>query len=230
MIQRPQTSARETSPENRSVRRIAPSGVKKGNAGSWRRLVVEFGSCFRFGAATNPLRAVAMIAAVLATTGCLHRPSAETIDRLKFTGASPRPTPAHVTRAWREAEAYIADRAGAEIMVGCGDSMLPLYRSRTLLVTELQPYEDWRPGQTVVFRGDRGRPVAHLLVVKSRAGWRSAGLARAELDNGLVTPRNYLGTVTKAYELVPLDAAPVATATTGANDLRKAASLSAAGW
>jgi hypothetical protein len=171
-----------------------------------------------------------MIAAVLATTGCLHRPSAETIDRLKFTGASPRPTPAHVTRAWREAEAYIADRAGAEIMVGCGDSMLPLYRSRTLLVTELQPYEDWRPGQTVVFRGDRGRPVAHLLVVKSRAGWRSAGLARAELDNGLVTPRNYLGTVTKAYELVPLDAAPVVTATTGANDLRTAASLSAAGW
>lgn len=191
---------------------------------------MEFGSCFRFGAATNPLRAVAMIAAVLATTGCLHRPSAETIDRLKFTGASPRPTPAHVTRAWREAEAYIADRAGAEIMVGCGDSMLPLYRSRTLLVTELQPYEDWRPGQTVVFRGDRGRPVAHLLVVKSRAGWRSAGLARAELDNGLVTPRNYLGTVTKAYELVPLDAAPVVIATTGANDLRTAASLSAAGW
>ena len=41
----------------------------------------------------------------------------------------------------------------------------------------------------------------------------------------LVTPRNYLGTVTKAYELVPLGAAPVATATTGADDLRTAASF-----
>jgi hypothetical protein len=103
--------------------------------------------------------------------------------------------------------------------------MLPLYRSRTLLVTERQPYEDWRPGQTVVFRGQRGWPVAHLLVVKSRAGWHSAGLARAEFDPVLVTPRNYLGTVTKAYELVPLGTSPDATVTTGANDLRTAANF-----
>ena len=59
------------------------------------------------------------------------------------------PTPAHATRAWQEAEAYIADRTGADIVVGCGDSMHPLYRSGTLLVIERRPYKDWRPGQTV---------------------------------------------------------------------------------
>jgi hypothetical protein len=36
---------------------------------------MEFGTYFRSGAAINPPRAVAIIAAVLATTGCLHRPS-----------------------------------------------------------------------------------------------------------------------------------------------------------
>jgi hypothetical protein len=41
----------------------------------------------------------------------------------------------------------------------------------------------------------------------------------------LVTPRNYLGTVTKAYELVPLGTSPDATVTTGANDLRTAANF-----
>lgn len=110
-------------------------------------------------------------------------------------------------------------------MVGCGDAMLPLYRRRTLLVTELQPYEDRRPGQTVAFCGDQGWPVAHVLVVKSRAGWHCAGLARKEFDNVLVMPRDYLGTVTKAYELVPLGAPPDATVTTGLNDRDGSASV-----
>ena len=48
---------------------------KKGNSGSWRRLIMEFGTYFRSGAAINPPRAVAIIAAVLATTGCLHLPT-----------------------------------------------------------------------------------------------------------------------------------------------------------
>jgi hypothetical protein len=48
---------------------------KNGNFGSWRRLIMEFGTYLRSGAAIDPPRAVAIIAAVLATTGCLHRPS-----------------------------------------------------------------------------------------------------------------------------------------------------------
>lgn len=199
-----------------------------GNPAAWLSSGLGLGTGYRVSLAIHLLRAVAMIAAVLATSGCCHRPALETIDRLRLIGASPRPTPAHATRAWQEAEAYIADRPGADIMVGCGDSMLPFYRSRTLLVTEQQPYKDWRPGQTVVFRGETGRPVAHLLVVKNREGWRSAGLARAEFDHVLVTPRNYLGTVTKAYELVPLGAVSHATAAIGSSDWRTAASLPAA--
>jgi hypothetical protein len=75
--------------------------------------------------------------------------------------------------------------------------------------------------------------VARLFVVKSREEWRCTGLAREESDPVPVTPRNSLGTVTKACELVPLGATPDATATTGPSDTRTAASLPAAvlrGW
>ncbi len=145
----------------------------------------------------------------LATSGCQSRPTRQIIGQLIQVGCSPTPTPATVTGAWREAQAYVADRAGADVLLGCGDSMLPLYRNRTLLVTELQPYESWKAGQTVVFVGDHGWPVAHLLVMITAEGWRAAGTARAEFDETLVTTGNYLGTVTKAFELATADATPV---------------------
>lgn len=113
---------------------------------------------------------------------------------------------ATVRGAWREAQAYIADRPGADILLGIGDSMLPLYRSRTLLVTELKPVRDWLPGQTVVFIGDKGWPVAHLLFAKTAKGWQAVGAGSVELHKTLVTQRNYRGTVTKAYELLPIGA------------------------
>jgi len=141
---------------------------------------------------------------LLSMAGCVSSPSQELVGRLIQSGESPTPTLATVTDAWREAHAYIAERPGADVVLGSGDSMLPLYRSRTLLVTELRPYQDWLPGQTEVFGGDHGWPVAHLLVAKTAEGWRVVGAARAEYDETLVTPRNYLGTVAKAYELLPI--------------------------
>ena len=92
------------------------------------------------------------------------------------------------------------------MMLGIGGSMLPLYESRTLLVTELKPVADWRPGETVVFVCDHGWPVAHLLYAKTVDGWRSVSVASGEFDATSVTPSNYRGTVVKAYELLPIGA------------------------
>lgn len=52
---------------------------------------------------------------------------------------------------------------------------------------------------TVVFIGDRGRPVAHLLVKKTDQGWLAKGLANPEADRTLVRAQNYLGTVVRAF-------------------------------
>jgi hypothetical protein len=139
-------------------------------------------------------------------TGCLSRPSQDEIIRLTQSGATPAAKLATVREAWREAQAYIADRPGADMMLGIGDSMKPLYENRTLLVTELKPVGQWRPGDTVAFTGDHGWPVAHMLYAKTADGWRAVSVARGEFDAALVTTGNYLGTVTKAYALLPIGA------------------------
>ncbi len=84
-------------------------------------------------------------------------------------------------------------------MVGRGDSMLPLYRDRTVLVVERKAMSELRAGMTVVFIGDRGRPVAHLLLEKTAAGWRAMGVGNPEPDCTRVRYANFLGVVVRAY-------------------------------
>ena len=85
-------------------------------------------------------------------------------------------------------------------MVGSGDSMLPLYRDRTVLVVRRFAMSDLRAGMTVIFAGDQGHLVAHTLVAKSPGGWIAQGLGNGEPDRTRVRARNYLGTVVKAFE------------------------------
>jgi hypothetical protein len=101
--------------------------------------------------------------------------------------------------AWRRAEAYAAAHPDMEVVVGSGDSMLPLYRDHTILVVQHQTMAALRGGMTVVFVGDNGRPVAHALVERTSRGWRAAGLGNAGSDHTLVCYDNYIGTVVKAY-------------------------------
>lgn len=101
--------------------------------------------------------------------------------------------------AWWLAEAFAAEREDCDTVVGSGDSMLPLYRDRTVLVVQRIPYERLERGMTVVFVGDSGRMVAHVLVEKTPRGWRAQGAGNAERDDTRVESRNYLGAVIKAY-------------------------------
>ena len=121
------------------------------------------------------------------------------IERVRVGESSPG-------RIWREAEAYAAARTDCEVLVGRGDSMLPLFRDRTVIVVRRTPLGELRAGMTVVFLGDQGRPVAHVLVARSAGGWIAKGLANAEVDRTRVSRRNYVGQVVRAY--VPDSGAP----------------------
>ena len=105
--------------------------------------------------------------------------------------------------AWRFAEAYAATHPRCEVVVGSGDSMLPVYRDRTVLVLQLMEMSELRRGMTVVFYGDSGRPVAHTLVKHTPRGWIAMGAGNREPDDTPVRLRNYLGTVVRAYAPSP---------------------------
>jgi len=113
--------------------------------------------------------------------------------------ASPMPEFLRVGEAWRLAESIAAKIPGGDVMVGRGDSMLPLYPDRTVIVVQRMPMAALRPGMTVVFLGDRDRPVAHTLVARTSLGWTVKGIANADLDRTLVRAPNYLGTVVRAF-------------------------------
>ena len=116
-------------------------------------------------------------------------------------GLSPAPMIAPPAEAWERANAYAASREGAEVVLGLGDSMAPLYRNRTLLVIEKPRFETLEPGMTVVFSGETGAPVAHVLIRRVRGGWETGGVANDYRDRERVTPANFLGRVTQAIEL-----------------------------
>lgn len=167
----------------------------------------------------SPKSVVLILAATMMwLTGCAnaHRDPAL---RPVPVGLSPAPTIAPPAEAWRTANAYAASRVGAEVVLGLGDSMAPLYRDRTLLVIEKQPFETLEPGMTVVFFGGSGSPVAHALIRRVRGAWEAGGLGNNHRDPKLVTPANYLGRVTQAIELTW----PRTTPEIGWNDLRMAA-------
>lgn len=133
--------------------------------------------------------------------GCVHSaPRGDWRSQVPLD-RSPRPEIASPGEAWRMAQALVGGREDMDVVIGVGESMRPLYRGRTLLVIERQRFETLAPGMTVVFAGDGGWPVAHVLVRPVRGGWEAAGVANTERDTTRVTAHNYRGTVTKAFEL-----------------------------
>ena len=118
---------------------------------------------------------------------------------LVLPNLSPRQEEVAPREAWSLAEVYAQAHPGAEVLVGSGDSMLPLYRSRTVLVIERLAMVELKVGMTVVFSGELGWPVAHTLVEKTARGCRAKGLGHREPDETLVRFDNYIGAVVKAY-------------------------------
>jgi hypothetical protein len=78
--------------------------------------------------------------------------------------------------------------------------MFPLYRDQAVIVTERPPMAQLHLGQTVVFMGRNGVPVAHTLIKSTKDGWVTMGLGNAEVDEGTLVETAYIGVVVKAYQ------------------------------
>lgn len=101
---------------------------------------------------------------------------------------------------YRIVKEYVDEHPGTGYMVGSGDSMLPLYRDHTVVITERVPLSQLKAGMTAVFLGDSGFPVAHVLVKKTREGWMARGLNNPRCDARRVREDNYIAAVIEAYE------------------------------
>ena len=102
--------------------------------------------------------------------------------------------------AIRLGKEFVASHPGTDFLVGSGDSMLPLYKDHTVVITQRIAMSELRCGMTVAYMGDSGRPVAHVLVKKTLGGWVSKGVGNASCDSALVTRDNLMGVVVKAFE------------------------------
>jgi len=76
--------------------------------------------------------------------------------------------------------------------------MQPLYQSGTLLVVEPTPFEKLSRGMSVVFCS-RNRLIAHVLVAKTKDGWRTTGLNNPRHDYVTVNSENIRGVVVAAF-------------------------------
>jgi hypothetical protein len=91
------------------------------------------------------------------------------------------------------------------VLVGHGNSMLPLYPDGTILVVQEIAWRNLTPGMSVVYGADVNNPynlVCHVIEERaSEREWSVRGLGNAEPDRILVTPENYIGVVIAALRL-----------------------------
>tara|TARA_R110002111_G_scaffold10545_1_gene33906 strand:+ start:279 stop:770 length:492 start_codon:yes stop_codon:yes gene_type:complete len=87
---------------------------------------------------------------------------------------------------------------GAYVVEGKGRSMQPLYQSGTLLVVQPTPFEKLSRGMSVVFQS-RNRSITHVLVAKTKDGWRTTGLNNRRHDYVTVNSENIRGVVVAAF-------------------------------
>ena len=129
-----------------------------------------------------------------------------------FTGKSPRSVTLSETDAWQYANTFAEKAPDSFVLVGSGHSMHPLYTPGTILVLQKFPYELLERGQTVLYRNQAHKVVAHVLVAKVRDGWRVAGLNNRSHDMEPVRSDNLVGVVIAAFQPLP-GGAPVRVAT-----------------
>jgi signal peptidase I len=119
-----------------------------------------------------------------------------------FLGCSPRPVLVAEEEAWQQATTLTEHTPDAFVLVGSGQSMQPLYRPGTILVLRHLPFSELQRGQTVVYRNQDKKVVAHVLVSKTRDGWRARGLNNASHDMEPVRADNLVGIVVAAFNPV----------------------------
>jgi hypothetical protein len=151
---------------------------------------------------SSPVAWCGMLLLVAATTSG-GRDSENVWIKGVYTGASPRPMILPEVTAWQQAVALVENTPGAFVLVGSGRSMQPLYPPDTILVLRQLTYQELQRGQTVLYRNRQKKVIAHVLVAKTRDGWRARGLNNVSHDMEPVEPGNLVGVVVAAYQPTP---------------------------
>jgi hypothetical protein len=99
----------------------------------------------------------------------------------------------------KRAEAAAAGIHGGIAFYGVGQSMEPLFASKTAIVVAPVNFKELKKGMTVVYMNSRGRMVAHSLKGDLPKGWIAQGVGNDEEDDDLVTRNNLIGVIVGAY-------------------------------
>lgn len=132
------------------------------------------------------------------TVGFAREQQKETYIAGNYAEGSPIPTLCSATEARDHSRALAERTPGAFIICGRGNSMLPLYRSGTLLVVQPVAFDQLRRGMSIVFQYE-GRCITHLLVAKVGHAWRTTGLNNHRPDYIAVDACDIRGVVIAAF-------------------------------
>ena len=143
-------------------------------------------------------RALVLVAALL---GAVSAQAGIKSEKLLSAILANTPVPVIVSHGsqLKEAEKAAAAIPGAEAMWGVGSSMEPLYASNTAIIVAPMKFNELKKGMTVVYMSSRGRMVAHSLKTDLPKGWVVQGVNNDEEDDDLVTKKNIVGVIVKAY-------------------------------
>jgi signal peptidase I len=141
------------------------------------------------------------LVSVLLTQSQARETDAEWI-RGVYTGESPRPLITSEPEAWQQAARIADSTPGAFVLAGSGRSMQPLYTPGTVMVLKQLPFGELKRGQTVLYRSKKNKIVAHVLIAKTRDGWRVQGLNNRIHDMEPVRSENLVGIVVAAFKPV----------------------------
>jgi signal peptidase I len=147
-------------------------------------------------------RQILLAGAIAATLPAIAEPAPNWISGV-YAGKSPRAIALPATAAWQRARALSTAEPRAFVVVGTGQSMQPLYPPGTLLVLRAVSFSELQAGQTAVYRNQSHHAIAHVLVAKTRDGWRVAGLNNPMHDMEPVVAGNLVGVVIAAYQPLP---------------------------
>jgi hypothetical protein len=137
----------------------------------------------------------------LATPALAQHSSSVTYIRGVYVGESPpaSPVPAAIAKSVAQSRAR---QLGGVAVPASGQSMLPLYRSGTIMVIAPVEFDELKRGQTVIYQNRRGDTVAHILVTKLKRAWRVTGLNNRLHDGEGVNEKNLRGIVVEAFQPV----------------------------
>ncbi len=122
----------------------------------------------------------------------------ETYIAGNYVEGSPRAELRTASQARLLANQKAAEIQGGFVVRGTGRSMLPLYRSGTLLVVKPVAFDQLARGMSVVFFKDN-KSIAHVLVAKTKDGWRTTGLNNRRHDYMSVNADSIRGVVIAAF-------------------------------